>query len=621
MTSLPLSELRPYLSLVALERRADISRPKAFHNLFDEALDLLGLAVVPGRRHRGKRVPISDPEERTVGRSHIGAIHYETRTKPRWWPTSPSLDITQQLLILYRRGDTVLVFATEPGAASAIVRALDEHADAGVRSLIQVPRDLLQGAFAVGPLKRVWLAGVHRPTTIKPDSKEIVGSNLIDAMDPVGDQSYYPVSLSSVPEIEGARHLQVGLTAREARMWAGFVRDWDDFCATVDAVVDHLEHAREDHRFVAAPIPFLATPVIKTVTLDGIYDIDVVRAGHLVGDNTVDPEVQELAERWATYGAFEVLATQGAVARVSVKLNGTSVGLLDVTVTQEQPGRARVAIKPYDTGAAPRSDLLALANLYDVISVRFDSGFTVTGGEIVAATQRDAPFESWDWVDFTGYNIGQEKPWTPPASPNADLIGTDPSLFSWVQKVWPDASGSNPAQTGWLVCDDGAQEMADFIHFDPSTPPRPTITLIHVKGALSESKERQISTSAYELVESQAVKNLRWLERGNLMKSLTEGRVNAMASAVWHDGKRRPDGRNDLARILQALGQNYDRQVVIVQPHLRRALYEQARQDALIAGAANINLYRMRQLDALLLGIQRTCASLGARTRVIAALV
>jgi hypothetical protein len=90
---------------------------------------------------------------------------------------------------------------------------------------------------------------------------------------------------------------------------------------------------------------------------------------------------------------------------------------------------------------------------------------------------------------------------------------------------------------------------------------------------------------------------------------------------VWHDGKRRPDGRNDLARILQALGQNYDRQVVIVQPHLRRALYEQARQDALIAGAANINLYRMRQLDALLLGIQRTCASLGARTRVIAALV
>jgi hypothetical protein len=162
--------------------------------------------------------------------------------------------------------------------------------------------------------------------------------------------------------------------------------------------------------------------------------------------------------------------------------------------------------------------------------------------------------------------------------------------------------------------------MADFIHFDPSTTPRPTLTLIHVKGAQAKGNKRQISTSAYEVVESQAVKNLRWLERGNLITSLTQDRRNAMASAVWHDGKRAPDGRMALAAILQSVGQNYERQIVIVQPHMRRALFDAARQDAAKPGTKNINLARMRQLDALLLGIQATCASLGARTRVVAAL-
>jgi hypothetical protein len=78
------------------------------------------------------------------------------------------------------------------------------------------------------------------------------------------------------------------------------------------------------------------------------------------------------------------------------------------------------------------------------------------------------------------------------------------------------------------------------------------------------------------------------------------------------------NGRRELAQVLASAGERYDRQVVIVQPALRRALYEEARQDAeATPPVVNANLRRMRQLDALLLGIEASCGSLGARLTVI----
>ena len=90
----------------------------------------------------------------------------------------------------------------------------------------------------------------------------------------------------------------------------------------------------------------------------------------------------------------------------------------------------------------------------------------------------------------------------------------DKSLFGLVVRHWPNLE-ERGEQTGWLVCDDGAMESADFIHLDEASEV-PELTLIHVKGSGSKVEERGISVSDYEVVVGQAVKNLRHLDRVHL---------------------------------------------------------------------------------------------------------
>src|SRR5204863_232813 len=79
-------------------------------------------------------------------------------------------------------------------------------------------------------------------------------------------------------------------------------------------------------------------------------------------------------------------------------------------------------------------------------------------------------------------------------------------------QVWlPNASAAALA-TSWLACNDGSREIADFIHLARPVGALARLTLIHVKPSSSDSAARQISLGDYELVVSQAVKNLRFLE-------------------------------------------------------------------------------------------------------------
>lgn len=59
------------------------------------------------------------------------------------------------------------------------------------------------------------------------------------------------------------------------------------------------------------------------------------------------------------------------------------------------------------------------------------------------------------------------------------------SLFAWVVDHYAD---------GWLTCDDGQGEVADFVHLSPEGD----LTLIHIKKA--GSLNRRMSAGPYEEV-------------------------------------------------------------------------------------------------------------------------
>jgi len=76
--------------------------------------------------------------------------------------------------------------------------------------------------------------------------------------------------------------------------------------------------------------------------------------------------------------------------------------------------------------------------------------------------------------------------------------------------------------------------FADFIHIEESRAV-PLLSLIHVKGSKSASPDRRISTSAYEVVVGQAIKNVRFLDLGNMATQLEAGKNKEVAQANWLD--------------------------------------------------------------------------------------
>jgi hypothetical protein len=159
-------------------------------------------------------------------------------------------------------------------------------------------------------------------------------------------------------------------------------------------------------------------------------------------------------------------------------------------------------------------------------------------------------------------------------------------------------------------------ESADFIHFDDESTP-PHLTLIHVKGSHSESESRGVSVSDYEVVIGQAVKNLRHIDLGNIAEKLEANKDTVLKDAVWHNGVRQQD-RDGVLRVLSEAGANMEKTVVVLQPRVRRSIYDEIRGQMNGGAVVNAEIRRMQQLDTLLLSARAECLGLGAKFVVIA---
>lgn len=80
----------------------------------------------------------------------------------------------------------------------------------------------------------------------------------------------------------------------------------------------------------------------------------------------------------------------------------------------------------------------------------------------------------------------------------------------------------------------------------------------------------------YEVVTSQAIKNLRYLDRVNIGQKLTSTKDNLIGTAVWHDGVRQAN-RDAMIALINNAGSNMRRAVVIVQPSVRKVDYDETR--------------------------------------------
>jgi hypothetical protein len=551
------------------------------------------------------------------GQMLVKFLHYAEKRAPSWYRGKGEVqDTLNHLIVACQLKRQVVIHVSDSRKREAVIRQIRLGGGDSLGALKLLPAELLNAAFVRGPTRTVWLSGIHAPVSVKADSKVLSGPDLRDALDPLGDQSYcFTAARSSVPNLR----LFVGVSPRDARIWANATCDWDNF---VNTVADLLYYVEATTGRATEPLPALAVPVSEAPALAEAFEICFLPPELLADDPSLGPETKEKMERWACQTNLEIQETHNDSLEVGVTMDGVSLGRLKLVFDTSDTANVKIAatVKPPDPAcpdeyAAYFEELKKVSKNARWIKVRYESGHTLTDCAIFKVQYRDQSFDNFLWSDFKGYKITKEKFWEGPMPANAsDLIGTQKSLFCWVRKNWPPPSGPYSGTTGWLACVDGPMEIADFIHLDVGGE-EPVLTQIHVKGSGSDATTRGIRVTDYELVTGQAVKNVRFLDRLNMVVGLRERLGTKIGKLVWYNGL--VSTREEMLEAIAEIKTSYLRVVVILQPSVRKKKLEEVHK-AISEDKYHPDTGRVHQLDTLLLDAQDTCRKFGAKLWVLA---
>lgn len=578
-------QLQPFVSLTLAKAGAAAAADRV-----DRCLD--DIEALCARENDGSTSKFARADPYGVAGVRLRALTYQRKVKPAWAGGAAIEDIQNHLVIVAAHKDMVALHATDPKLKPAFHAALvgDVDAKEPLSWLAPVPRAAMAAAFLQGgQAKTLWLKGVHRRTATRADAKVLGGVDLDMSLDPFDDQSFYWSAARSKSQ---ALEVTIGVSPKASRVWIGKATTLKYFATQVALLIDAVEAAKPG---AAEPFRFLAVPLDKLDPADvkGGYDVWMLPPDL---DETGDADQEKIQANAALIlsADFVGVAGTGADMKIRIERNDALLGVFTLKVTVANDGKVKFKAEHAAPQGLADDDFDALVKLVERgtgLNIRYDSGHSISGRQVYMLRTQRVPFERFSTKDFAGYNVKKEKP------DDIANIGGEDSLFCWVKKSYG----------GWLACDDGANEKADFIHLD-TIDGRPTLSLIHVKGAKSKEDGRRISVAAYEVVVGQAIKNLLWLDKAELAAALATSARNA--NYWWKDGEAAE--RDEFVAAIEALSDNHVRRVVIVQPHITARSYDNAKK-----AKTGANLLRFNQLNSLLASAWRSCQGLGVDFEVI----
>jgi hypothetical protein len=552
----------------------------------------------------------------------VAWVHYSETRPPPWYIGDELKEERHHVIFLALKGQLTAMTFSDPAFRALIVAEVRRSRADPFRNLKVLSVKEVNDAFVGDRVRTLWLSGAHPRTATKADSKILTGIELEAALNPIEDQSYYFSSVrstldSAILASAVTPSVVIGANPRNARVWLGPSKDWLSFIGRLEALIDEAVHAVANPSNNAPPLPILAQPMEGLAPARSPYDMAII-VPEAVSAGTEDDNEDLWLHEFSDAVRFVVTPKDGVPSfEAHVFWGSEQYG----TISYEFSERVGASVVAKATAASWRNDadhhepIRNICENVDLLTVYYDTGHTFSRGVFYETRFRDARFGDWRWVSLNGFNVSGEKP----------LIGKrfaienignddDDSLFGFVARYWPNYVDRG-VSTGWLVCDDGSMESADFVHFDVSVNP-PHLTLVHVKGSGSSNGTRGLSVSDYEVVVGQAVKNLRYLDRSHIHDKLAANRENAIGTAVWRDGVRQRD-RTEILKVLANVGANVRKTVCIFQPSARKgevqAIGTRIQNGELTSPAVR----RLQQLDALLLAARAECLGLGAEFYVI----
>jgi hypothetical protein len=466
-----------------------------------------------------------------------------------------------------------------------------------------IGRRFINEALLQGETRSLSLHGAHQRQRSKADSKSIHGTDLRSALNPFEDSTF--TFSSARAQVDEDTHSAlvgvVGTTPTRSQVWNRRVESFGVFRSAIAEILHDLAAAMRGDG-LEQPFPLLATEVDSLTGVLGAYEVAVPGSEEARGLADSDDDsvaAAELLER-------AQLIVIGDPASADFKLDvgfGASAGVLAVHVTySHDTARFDLGVEgqPSDPVAfvAIRQ---ALAEHPDMLTAYYSSGHAIGNDKITRPVIRAVPFPNWEWWPVGMCDVTKEKPAGDGIVMHQNIGQPgDRSIFGWVvRNIGP----------GWLTCDDGAGEVADFVHLAPDNK----LTLVPVKAAYSGSLYRGVSASAFEVVVGQATKNIAFLDRDELHARLSV--AHAATRATWHEGVRQAD-RSGFLAALAARPRSSAFGVKIVQPHVRKERYIEL-QDA--STHASEDYLRLKRLETLLNSTRGSVVGVGGDLRVVGA--
>lgn len=573
--------LRPFMSFLLLEYTGtDLTRPVqlVMDFLLGCAQTARGVAerVVVAQGFQEFEFPETGPQP-----DELAGFVYQLSKPPSWAlpEVATYRDQTHELVTTIRWGKYLAI-----GGAEFRDRVERWIRSTEVPPFRLVPDLVLEQALLVGEAKGLWMSGTHHRSRAKADTKNITGINLHESLSPLEDGSFALNSGRAALADDPGRVALTGIVGTTPRRSVAWNRPSQSFSEYVTGALELL-HLIDETAATGAETSALPQLAASVATLAGIsLAYDVLLPGP--DDVASQPEATEdqVAAAWELDGSvIEVVGVEhDPDFTLVLGTHGSEVGRVAVHVH----GTGRTVEFSFTTAGTP-SDPQRFAVLRDALdllndlTVYYGSRHVIRLHQAFLSQVPSAPFRNWQFADFTGFHVSMEKPGN--AQSEDAIHGNcgepgDTSLFGWVAKRYA---------VGHLLCDDGSGEIADFIHLAPDQ----TLTLIHVKAAFSASIHRQLAAGPYELVASQATKNLLYLDPRRLSDRLQP--TVGCRRASWQNGARCPN-RQPFLDALAIRSPRAPTKVVIVQPHVTEARYLAAAADDGVQG------YRLQLLDMLL---------------------
>lgn len=567
-TIVKFSQLAPFLSILVGEKINSVDI-KDIHQ-----------AVTDAFSHEIPEENFSKVERMSLGSSgEVLKTNYFIQKEPSWAPSSGMFDTQNHCFITFLVGDFFAFYFSEKGRKDEIRDLFTLPGAMGAIKPVSISH-LYHNFVNEDEVKMLWLSDISGKSSYKVGSKVLGGDSVADALDPILDQ-FYMMSAVRTTISSSADPVSIGINPFKSSIWRGPCQNWKDFENRVLELLDTLNSTRSEKD---APISILAYPIADTKELFGAYDFTVLEYDALPSNASF--KVKELLQKFSDGYTFEQVESISNIKNILVdlKYNGELCATYQITPKIEKYIVKLEFTPSYQKNMKSKAERIEqIFNKPEFIKCWFESGHAMVGGMLFKTEYKDVDFKKFIWAHFEDYDIFQEKPLGPDGKLELKSIGKQKSLFCWVKNLWcsrwVDISDfkTSDKNSGWLYCDDGSGEKADFIHFESETP-APCLTFIHVKAAKKRSdssgENRRLSVGVHDIVVSQAIKNIRYYDRKKLCEALEERIKNAKHKSCWHNGKN--SNAEEFLKTLQQF-QAKDKistRVIVVQPHTKKTTYE-----------------------------------------------